>query len=193
MKLELEIPDQLHSIILRDPDQIDFARRVSMRALYRSLDAMSGARSRQQLAEEIEGWVCRFGDDPVDLRERYHCVNVHRMRDFTDEHGLVAGDEMLRALADLLRRNYPGRPIYRAGGDKFVVDLADLATVAPVLPGGPLIKHSTVEFAMKGPVGWMCASELAQTALSLLDEYLHEAAIEGREIKREVSASIQDQ
>jgi hypothetical protein len=69
--------------------------------------------------------------------------------------------------------------------------LADLTTVAPVLPGGPLIKHSTVEFVMRGPVGVLCACELARAVLSLVDECLREATIEGREILREVSASIQ--
>lgn len=191
MKLEVEIPDRLYSGLLHDPDQMDFVSRVVTSALYRSLDALSGARSRLQLEADIEALVDRFAEHhPETVRARFHCVNLHRFRDCNDTHGLLAGDAILRELADRLRQDYPGVPIYRIGGDKFVVSLGDQPTVPPVLPDGPTVKHATIAFVLQGPASWMCARELAHTVLLLIDECLLASTVEGCEITREVNASI---
>jgi diguanylate cyclase (GGDEF)-like protein len=63
-------------------------------------------------------------------------VDIDRFHDYNRAHGLLAGDEALRAVADALAEALDPAPVYRYGGEEFTAILAPPVTVAEVDAAG---------------------------------------------------------
>lgn len=80
--------------------------------------------------------------DPFVLN--YLCLDVANMKTINDLHGLPAGDEVLKGVAAAVRFAYPECPLYRVGGDHFVVNVGDHVFSEIKAPGGVVLKWAKV-------------------------------------------------
>ena len=95
-------------------------------------DGLTGLGTRQGLRARING--ATFGSSWNDrslYRERFLCIDLDYFKKYLDVHGLMAGDAVLRHLAELLQDHFGRDHVYRFGGDEFVVVLGDRGGVGP--------------------------------------------------------------
>jgi diguanylate cyclase (GGDEF)-like protein len=88
-------------------------------------DALTGALNRHRLAEELAGVAGRS----TETGEPYAVVlvDINKFKRVNDTYGHAAGDAMLAALADLLRRCIRKEDVLaRYGGDEFVMIMPGL-------------------------------------------------------------------
>ena len=87
-------------------------------------DDLTGVGNRRRLDRDL-AIEASNGDTPVAVI----MVDVDHFKRFNDEHGPDAGDHVLRAVADVLRREVrTGDVVYRYGGEEFCVLLAQTNT-----------------------------------------------------------------
>jgi diguanylate cyclase (GGDEF)-like protein len=87
-------------------------------------DSLTGVGNRRRLDRDL-AIEAGNGDSPVAVI----MVDVDHFKRINDEHGHDAGDQALRAVADVLRREVRSRDVvYRYGGEEFCVVLADTTT-----------------------------------------------------------------
>ena len=72
--------------------------------------------------------VNEFVRSPKDLPDRYGVVaaDLNGLKTVNDTEGHKAGDALLTAAADILKRLFDGCEIYRAGGDEFMIFALDM-------------------------------------------------------------------
>ncbi|MDJ0939755.1 MAG: GGDEF domain-containing protein [Woeseiaceae bacterium] len=88
-------------------------------------DALTGLGNRHYMEETFPREIERCGRDerPVALI----MVDVDNFKDFNDKFGHVAGDRALRAVSEILKKQFrPHDVIVRYGGDEFAVLLPDV-------------------------------------------------------------------
>ena len=90
-------------------------------------DALTGVRNKTAFDSEaasleaaIEGGAARFGLVMIDLND---------MKKTNDTFGHERGDEMIKALSSMICEAFPGDPVFRIGGDEFVVVAKDEQSV----------------------------------------------------------------
>lgn len=82
-------------------------------------DALTGLDNRLSLREAFENSLLRVGRDGT---LSVHCLDLDRFKAVNDNFGHPVGDELLRAVADRLRRLLrTGDVAARVGGDEFVL------------------------------------------------------------------------
>ena len=87
-------------------------------------DALTGVGNRRRLDRDL-ATEANSGDTSVAVI----MVDVDHFKRINDEHGHDAGDQALRAVADVLRREVrEGDVVYRYGGEEFCVLLAQTTT-----------------------------------------------------------------
>jgi diguanylate cyclase (GGDEF)-like protein len=87
-------------------------------------DSLTGVGNRRRLDRDL-AIEASNGDTPVAVI----MVDVDHFKRINDEHGHDAGDQVLRAVADVLRREVrAGDVVYRYGGEEFCVLLAQTNT-----------------------------------------------------------------
>ncbi|HEY0518932.1 MAG TPA: GGDEF domain-containing protein [Ilumatobacteraceae bacterium] len=87
-------------------------------------DDLTGVGNRRRLERDLAIEAAN-GDTPVAVI----MVDVDHFKRINDEHGHGAGDQALRAVADVLRREVRvGDVVYRYGGEEFCVLLAQTTT-----------------------------------------------------------------
>ncbi|MBB5209213.1 sensor domain-containing diguanylate cyclase [Chiayiivirga flava] len=106
------------------------------------IDALTGLQSRAHWQQQAEAALHRSqqrtGASTLLL------VDVDRFKDINDHHGHAVGDDVLRAIADVVRRVAPaGSDAGRLGGDEYVV----------VLPTSLSLAESTAEAIRAGVEG----------------------------------------
>ena len=79
-------------------------------------DALTGLFNRLKFNADIESF--KKSDDPL-----FTClyVDVNGLHELNNLLGHQKGDDMLRCVADTLRKYFPNERVYRIGGDEFVV------------------------------------------------------------------------
>lgn len=91
-------------------------------------DALTGLRNRRGFEEELERWIAqsrRSGSSAALL-----VLDVDGLKAVNDTFGHLAGDRLLRAVADaMLRRLRAGDLVARLGGDEFGMLIADVTMV----------------------------------------------------------------
>lgn len=112
-------------------------------------DGLTGLGTRQGLRARING--ATFGSSWNDrslYRERFLCIDLDHFKKYLDVHGLMAGDAVLRHLAELLQDHFGRDRVYRFGGDEFVVVLGDRAAWVPEAPADVTVTYAVVEVAL---------------------------------------------
>ena len=111
---------------LSDQDASLEQARQALRASART-DALTGLWNRLQLTDDLnlfQGQLHRYGH-----RYAAAVINLDRFRAYNDTHGQLAGDEVLRLVAETVaRRLRTGDRAYRYGGDELVVLLPEQTT-----------------------------------------------------------------
>jgi diguanylate cyclase len=84
------------------------------------LDALTGLDSRGHWQAQAAALLARHHADGIDAT--LMLVDVDRFKDINDRHGHATGDDVLRGIAELIRRTAPeGSAAGRLGGDEFAV------------------------------------------------------------------------
>jgi len=97
------------------------SRRLARAAL---CDSLTGVGNRRRLDRDL-AVEAGDGESPVAVI----MVDVDHFQRINDEHGREAGDQALRAVADVLRREVRSRDVvYRSGAEQFCIVLADTTT-----------------------------------------------------------------
>ena len=112
-------------------------------------DGLTGCKNRFQVGRDFKSalWEKGWNDTSV-FRNRYLCIDIDKFYKYMDIHGLMAGDDLLKNLANQLQQNYPGKNIYRYGGDEFVVEMKDSMFQEIQLPEVE-IKYSIIDVEIK--------------------------------------------
>ncbi|HWM09925.1 MAG TPA: response regulator [Solirubrobacteraceae bacterium] len=152
-------------------------------------DALTGLSNRLRLAEDLEllcGRVERYG--------HAYCVALFDIDDFkgvNDASGHVAGDSILRAVAQALERQIrTGDAVYRYGGEEFLVLLPE-QTIDSALLAAERLRAAVEALALPHPGGGVVtvSAGVAGTAergcrpdelFKLADEALYRAKDRGR-------------
>ena len=91
------------------------------------VDPLTGVANRLRLEEDLEMVA---GRDAGRGEGAALMIDIDRFKDYNDRHGHIAGDEVLRRVADALAANTrPSDRVYRFGGEEFLV----------LLPGASII------------------------------------------------------
>lgn len=116
----------LQSRRLHDQDSNLTEARHALRASART-DALTGLWNRLQLTDDLalfQGQLQRYGH-----RYAAAIINLDRFRAYNDAHGQLAGDEVLRMVAQTVAQKLrTGDRAYRYGGDELVVLLPEQTT-----------------------------------------------------------------
>ena len=112
-------------------------------------DGLTGCKNRFQVARDFKNalWENGWNDTSV-FRNQYLCIDIDKFYKYMDIHGLMAGDDLLKKLVNLLKEKYPGKNIYRYGGDEFVVEMKD-AVFQPIQLPEIEIKYSIINIEIK--------------------------------------------
>lgn len=149
-------------------------------------DALTGLGNRRAMEQDLQRAIM------VSERNRSACgvviVDIDHFKQTNDRHGHAAGDAVLVAFADLLRKSVRRvDSVYRFGGEEFLLllpgaDVAGLLTVTETL-------RASIASGLQGPEGTLTASlgaaalaadESAQSWLSRADTELYRAKSLGR-------------
>jgi diguanylate cyclase (GGDEF)-like protein len=112
-------------------------------------DGLTGCKNRVQAAGDFKEalWGNGWNDRSI-FRNQYLCIDIDKFYRFMDIHGLMAGDDLLKQLVNLLQEKYPGQSIYRYGGDEFIVEMKD-ALFQPIQLPEIEIKYSIINVEIK--------------------------------------------
>ena len=109
----------------------DATTQITMRRLMEKLarqDSLTGLPNRLVLRERFEELTMRSdGSDLIAV----HCVDINQLDPVNDMYGHMAGDELLKAVAQRLRRVVRGdNLVIHLNGDDFVIIQPNMASVA---------------------------------------------------------------
>ena len=109
-----------------------------------ALDGLTGCKNRFQVAHDFKTalWQNGWNDTSV-FCNQYLCVDIDNFKNYMDFYGITAGDKLLKNLAGQLQQHYPGKNVYRYGGDEFVVEMKD-AVFQPIQLPDVEIKYSII-------------------------------------------------
>jgi diguanylate cyclase (GGDEF)-like protein len=111
-------------------------RAMSQYAVRSDEDPLTGLLNRRGFEEAVKGVVA--GAAPSDTHLAVLMLDLDDFKSVNDSQGHAAGDQVLRAVAELLRQHIPsGAAICRAGGEEFLVALTvasrDASKIATLL------------------------------------------------------------
>jgi diguanylate cyclase (GGDEF)-like protein len=101
------------------------AAEIANHQLFEKMDRMSrydmltGVFNRNAMNNRII--ESKDGTKPIENDYGIVFVDVNGLKHINDLEGHLAGDQMIKSVADCLKNRFPGSEIYRAGGDEFMV------------------------------------------------------------------------
>lgn len=118
--------------------------------LGRELDVLTGTKTRHQLIQDLTKSLGGQGyKDNSILKIKFLCLDIDNFKKYLDFHGLTAGDEILKKVAEQLKRNYPNSNIYRIGGDEFVMEIGELNFTPFEIDKDINLKYSIVNISVQ--------------------------------------------
>ena len=188
--MQLEVPDDLYEefrlLVAKrtfetTPDE--YAQNLIRRELgqndlpnFAERDKLTGCHTRRQFEADLTAhlWTRVYSNASV---TRFLCADIKGLKKQCETYGFPSGDQMIRDAADALRLAYPDVPVYRVGGDEFIVALGDGGNLALKTPENDVLKYSLVE--VTPPSHWVSFFKMQGTILLHLDRGLNEARLEG--------------
>ena len=156
MEANTRLQKQLASAESRLQEQ---AQQIEVHAADALTDSLTGTANRrafdQQLAQRIADWQRR--GTPLSLL----MVDVDHFKKFNDTHGHLAGDEVLRGVAEVLNSTVRNADVVaRFGGEEFAIIMpgTDLKTAGPMAEKARAAIEAA-EFAFEGTTLKVTASE----------------------------------
>lgn len=155
-------------------------------------DALTGLKNRRYFDQlfEHESAVALRSDQPLSLL----IIDIDHFKRFNDTYGHEAGDSALKAVADILARQFRDSDVVcRFGGEEFVIimagssaraaydkarELAGAVRSMPVKHGGFDLGHVTISV---GVSSWPECSDSPDSLLGLADRALYRAKEAGRD------------
>jgi diguanylate cyclase (GGDEF)-like protein len=151
-----------------------------------STDSLTGLLNRRAFDSELAVMLDHAGRRGASLA--IVMFDLDHFKAFNDRHGHLAGDDALRAMADVLRRLARGSDaIGRFGGEEFIVAMADADVVSARSYAERVAEHlATAGDASHGPLSTSAgisvstATEAAGDLIARADEALYAAKSAGR-------------
>ena len=150
-------------------------------------DPLTGLNNRRRLIEVLENEVRR--SRRLDHTFAVLMADVDHFKQYNDQHGHPAGDEVLKRVASVLNESTRDVDfVARYGGEEFFVLLPELSaedaaavaerirtgmTLDPLLAGAITVSFGVAEFPANG--------DSAETLISVADSVLYQAKKEGRD------------
>ena len=163
----------LNQFVLDARRVLELADRADRLAESASTDALTGLMNRRMLDRALG----RLGSD-----ETVVILDLDHFKQVNDEHGHLAGDEVLRAFGSVLRANLRGRELVgRYGGEEFVL------VVAPPSDAEAVLARVRAEWVQHRPLPVTFSAGIASSlggpepTLRAADEALYEAKATGRD------------
>lgn len=82
-------------------------------------DMLTGVMNRNAMNNRIE--ECCSGIEPIKEDYGVVFVDVNGLKRVNDQKGHIAGDELIKSVAEKMKSIFKGYEIYRAGGDEFMI------------------------------------------------------------------------
>lgn len=188
--MHLEVPDDLYEefrlLVAKrtfetTPDE--YAQNLIRRELgqhdlpnFAERDKLTGCHTRRQFEADLMARLsARVYTKITTLR--FFCADISGLKKHNDAYGFPGGDQMIRDAADALRLAYPDVPVYRVGGDEFIVALGDGESQELKAPESAVLKYSLVEVIL--PSRWVSFFNMQGMIFLHLDQGLEEARLEG--------------
>lgn len=143
---------------------------------YARQDPLTGLANRRGLQSAFDALLLTAAREPGAPVGRLALLDLDDFKNVNDGHGHEAGDQLLCAVADRLRRAVgPTGTVARSGGDEFVLVLRpDAAPVADLLRtafASPVVLEDAVgaRFDVRTSAGWVDLDGDSQLSLALAD------------------------
>jgi len=88
-------------------------------------DTLTGVKNRNAMNRRVDGFIERKEKLPAGYAILF--VDLNGLKQINDKQGHDSGDKLLQRVADILKKTFPSGEIYRAGGDEFMVIVADIS------------------------------------------------------------------
>jgi diguanylate cyclase (GGDEF)-like protein len=139
-----------------------------------SKDMLTGVMNRNEMNNYVEALSSgeKYSDSPVGVL----FIDMNGLKRINDSHGHTAGDITLKKAAEVLRKVFDEKEIYRAGGDEFTVIVKDITQEElsdKILQIKEFSKeYDNLSFAIGGCVEKNCRN--VRMALRIADERMYE-------------------
>jgi diguanylate cyclase (GGDEF)-like protein len=108
-------------------------------------DALTGCLSRNQLYFDLAAAIMDAGRSSRRYQTSVVCVDIDNFAAYLDHHGFGAAGAVLVTIGERLRSLYGDSPVYRFGGDEYVVVGTDVLQ-SGLSAGMPVrLKHAIVK------------------------------------------------
>lgn len=84
-----------------------------------NIDSLTGVKNRNSMNSRVDWHLS--GELPVQTPFGIIFADLNGLKQCNDTGGHAAGDELLKAAANMLKKHFDDKEIYRSGGDEFVV------------------------------------------------------------------------
>lgn len=199
--MQLEIPDDLYEefrllvakrtfeTTLDEYAQSLIRRELGLHDLpkFAERDKLTGCHTRRQFEADFIAHLAAGIYNKASVT-RFLCADIKGLKKQCETYGIPSGDQMIRDAAAVLRLAYPDVPVYRVGGDEFIVMLGVGESQELKTPDGIALKHSLVEVLL--PSHWVSLFKMQGMIYLHLDYGLSDARLEGNLIACDIGNTM---
>ena len=111
-----------YTIVRRRAEETELELNITKALAYK--DAMTGVKSKQAYVDTLNMMDLHIQENVITPFSLIVC-DVNGLKHINDTYGHKAGDEYICAASDLICQHFKNSPVFRTGGDEFVVVLED--------------------------------------------------------------------